>query len=111
MLFTRQKITLFHTCAPSHLNLHVLHLVRDIARRGDLGLGARGLARSLCRGGGLGQLPDEGQELGLAGDVLAEDLRDAEPVLGLVVLEDAAKAALSCGEGGVLDNDVSTLRQ
>lgn len=38
-------------------------------------------------------LLDEGQELRLTGDVLAEDLRDVEALGGLVVLEDTAECA------------------
>jgi hypothetical protein len=47
----------------------------------------------------LGQVLDEGQELGLAGDVLPQHLGDDEALLGLVVLEDAAQSALGGGEG------------
>lgn len=109
MLFERVRKDI-STLSPqreiSHLDLQVLNLVRNIARRRDLGLRARGLARSLRRSGVLGQLPDEGQELGLARDVLAQDLGNAETVLGLVVLENAAKAALGCSKGGVLETDL-----
>lgn len=50
----------------------------------------------------LGQLPHVRQELRIAGDVLPQNLGHLDSVFSLVVLKDAAEAALGGGEGGVL---------
>ena len=75
-----------------------LALTRDLGCRTALHLS---LALGLQAGGVLGELLGVGKELGLAGDVLAQNLGNVETLFGLVVLEHAAQGALGGAEGGV----------
>jgi hypothetical protein len=89
-----RPLLLSHSLGP----LNDLTLTRDLGCRTALHLS---LALGLQAGGVLGKLFGVGQELGLAGDVLAQNLGDVEAVLSLVVLEHTAESTLSGAEGGV----------
>ena len=56
-------------------------------------------------------LLDKGQELGLAGDVFAQDLGDGETVGSLVVFEDAAECAFGCADYRAISACKLILRQ
>jgi hypothetical protein len=53
-------------------------------------------------------LLDEGQELGLTGDVFAQNLGDDEALRGLVVLEDAAERAFGGADWVIMSVRVSS---
>ena len=83
---------------------HSLGPLDNLTLTGDLGSGTTlhlSLALGLQAGGVLGELLGVGQELGLARDVLAQNLGDVEALLGLVVLEHTAQGTLGGAEGGV----------
>jgi hypothetical protein len=93
----------FRTLRPLLLG-HSLGPLDNLALAGDLRRGTTlhlSLALGLQASGVLGELLGVGQELGLAGDVLAQNLGDVETLFGLVVLEHTAEGTLGGAEGGV----------
>lgn len=67
------------------------------------------LALGLQAGGVLGQFLGERKELGLARNVLLQDLGNVDTILGLVVLKNTAQSSLGGAEGRVEGVDVRLL--